>query len=94
MVATTHGCGCAEYSQHLAAHQGQLSNYVNNQLDNINKILNTNFACIDEHLKKSFHNQNLMYHTMATRHLPLEQRFASIEEQLARLGMNPLALIL
>ena len=42
------------------AHEAQLSNSVTNQLDNFTKILNINFACIDEDLKKSFYNQNLI----------------------------------
>ena len=73
------------------AHQAQLSTGVSNQLDNITKILNTNFRHIDGDLKKSFNNQNLIYNTMESRHQKSEQRFASIEAQLARLGINPQA---
>ena len=62
-----------------AAHQAQLSGSVSSQLDNITKILNTNFARIDGDLKKSFYNQNLIYNTMQSRHQTSEQRFASIE---------------
>ena len=72
-----------------ATHQAQLSSSVNSHLDNITKILNNNFARIDGDLKKSFYNQNLIYNTMESRHQKCEQRFASIEAQLARLGMNP-----
>ena len=50
------------------AHQAQLSGSVNSQLDNITKILNTNFARIDGDLKKSFYNQNLIYNITETRH--------------------------
>ena len=71
-----------------AAHQAQLSSRVSSQLYNINKIQNTNFARIDGDLKKSFYNQNLINNTMESRHQKSEQRFASIEVQLARLGMN------
>ena len=59
--------------------QAQFSSSISSQLDNITKILNSNFANIDKYLKKSFHNQNLIYNTMETRHQALEQRFASIE---------------
>ena len=74
-----------------AAHQAQLSSSVSSQLDNITTILNSNFAHIDGDLKKSFYNQNLIYNTMESRHQKSEQRFASIEAQLAKLGMNPQA---
>ena len=47
-----------------AAHQAQLPSSVSSQLDNITKILNTNFTRIDGDLKKSFYNQNLIYNTM------------------------------
>ena len=73
------------------AHQAQLSSNVSSQLDNITRILNTNFTPIDGVLKKSFYNQNLVYNTIESRHQKSEQRFASIEAQLARLGMNPQA---
>ena len=75
----------------FAAHQVQLSRSVSSQLDNITQILNTNFARIDGDLKKSFCNQNLIYNTMESCHQKSERRFASIEAQLARLGMNPQA---
>ena len=75
------------------AHQAQLSISVSSQLDNITKILTTTFACIDGDLKKSFHNQNLIYNTVESRHQKSKQRFASIEAQLARLGMNSQATI-
>ena len=71
-----------------AAHPAQLSSNVSSQLDNIPKILNTNFMPIDGELKKSFYNQNFMYNTMESRHQKSKQRFASIEAQLASLGMN------
>lgn len=58
--------------------QAQLSSSVRSQLDNITKMLNTNFNCIDEDLKTSFYNQNLIYNTMETRHLPYKQSFANI----------------
>ena len=74
-----------------AAHQAQLSSNVSNQLDNITKILRTNFIRIDGDLKKSFNNQNLIYNTMESRHQKSEERFASIEAQLARLDINPQA---
>ena len=74
-----------------AAHQAQLSSDVSSQLDNITKILNTNFTRIDRELKKSFYNQNHIYNTMESCHQKSEERFASIERQLARLGMNPQA---
>ena len=74
-----------------AAHQAQLSSSVSSQLDNITKILNTNFVRINGDLKKSFYNQNLIYNTMEFRHQKSKQRFLSIEAQLARLGMNPQA---
>ena len=70
------------------AYQAQLSSSVSSQLDNITKILNTNFVRKDEDPKKSFYNQNLIYNTMESRHQIFEQRFASIEAPLARLGMN------
>ena len=76
-----------------AAHQAQLSNNVSSQLDNITKILNTNFTGIDGDLKKSFYNQNLIYNTMESRQQKSEQRFVSIKAQLARLGMNSQATI-
>ena len=72
-----------------AAHQAQLSSSISSQLDNITKILHTNFNRIDEDLKKSFYNQNLMYNTIETYYLVSEQQFASIEAQLARLARNP-----
>ena len=74
-----------------AAHQAQLSSSVSIQLDNITKILNTNFTRIDRDLKTSFYNQNLIYNTMESRHQKSEQRFASIKAQLARVGLNPQA---
>ena len=74
-----------------AAHQAQLSSSVSSQLDNITKILNSNFAQIDGDLKKSFCNQSLIYNTVESRHQTSEQRFVSIEAQLARLGINPQA---
>ena len=74
-----------------AGYQAQLSSSVSSQLHNITKILNINFAHIDENLKKSFYNQILIYNTMKSRHQKSQQRFASIEAQLARLGMNPQA---
>ena len=74
-----------------AAHQAQLSSSVSSQLDNITEFLNTNFVHIDEDLKKSFCDQNLIYNTLESRHQKCKQRFASIEAQLARLGMNPQA---
>ena len=43
-----------------AAHQTQLSSNISSQLDNITKMLNTNFACIDGDLKNYFDNQNLI----------------------------------
>ena len=76
------------------AHQAQLSRSVSSQLDNITNILNTNFLRIDGDLKKSFYNQNLIYNTIESRLQKSEQRFASIEGQLARLGMDPQAPIL
>ena len=51
-----------------AAQQLQLSTSVTSQLDNITKILNTNFNSSEEDLKKSFYNQNLIYNTMESRH--------------------------
>ena len=64
----------------------QLSSSVSRQLDNITKVLNINFDCINQKLKKSFYNQNIMYNTMETCHLNTEQRFASVEAHLAKLG--------
>ena len=55
-----------------AAYQVQLSSSVSSQLDNIIKILNTNFTCIDGDLKKLFCNQNLIYNTMESRHQKFE----------------------
>ena len=46
------------------AHQAQLSSSVSSQLDNMIKILNTNFVGIDGDLKKSFYNQNVIYNTV------------------------------
>ena len=57
------------------------------QLDNITKILNTNFSPIDKDFKKSIYNQNHIYNKMETWHQALEQRFASIKAQLTRLEM-------
>ena len=74
-----------------ATHQVQLSSNVCCQLDNLIKIRNTHFNCIDEDLKKSFYHQNLMYNAMETSHLVSEQCLASIEAQLARPGMKPQA---
>ena len=74
-----------------AAIQARLSSSVSSQLDNFTKILNINFAGPDGDLKKSFYNWNLTYNTMESRHQKSEQRFASIEAQLARLEMNPQA---
>ena len=74
-----------------AVHRAQLSTIVSSHLHNITKILNNNLNCIDEYLKKSFNNQNLMCNTWKTRHLASEQGFASIEAQLARLRKNPQA---
>ena len=51
-----------------AAYQAQLSSSVSSHLDNISKILNTNFPCIDGDLKKSFYNQKFIYNTMKSRH--------------------------
>ena len=76
-----------------SAHQAQLSSSVSSQLDNITKILNTNFGRIDGDVKKSFYNQNLIYNTMESHHQKSKQCLASIEAQLARLGMNLEALI-
>ena len=73
------------------AHQAQVSSSVSSQLDNITEIRNTSFNGLNEDLRKSFYNQNLMQDTMETCYLASGQRFASIEEQLARLGMNPQA---
>ena len=70
------------------AQQVQLSSSVSSQLDNITKILNTIFACIDENLKKLFYNQNLIYNTIESCHQKSEPPFASIEAKLARFGMN------
>ena len=72
-----------------AAHQAQLSSSVSSQLNNITKILNTNFRRIDGDLKKSFHNQNLIYNTIESRHQESEQRLVSIDAHLARLVINP-----
>ena len=77
-----------------AAHQVQLSSSVSSQRDNITKILNTNFANIDEDLRKSFYNQNLIDNTMESRHQKSKQGFASIKAQLARLGINSQASII
>ena len=74
-----------------AARQAQLFSNISSQLDNISKILNTNLDCIDEYLTKSCYNQNLMHDMMKTCHVVLEQWFASIKAQLARLEMNPQA---
>ena len=71
-----------------AAHQAQWSSSVSSQLDNITKILNTNFTGTDKVLENLFYNQNLIYNTMESFHQKSEQRFATIEGQLARLGMN------
>ena len=71
-----------------AAYQAQLSSSVSSQLDNITKILKINFNYIDEDLKKSFYNQNLMCNMIETYYLASEQQFASMEGQLAGLGMN------
>ena len=73
------------------AHQAQLSSSFSNQLHKITKILNTNFTHIDNDLKKSFYHQNLIYYTMESHHQKSEQRFASIEARLARLGRHPQA---
>ena len=51
-----------------AAHEAQLSSSVRSQLDDITNILNSNFARIDGDLKKSFYNQNLIHHTIESRH--------------------------
>ena len=51
-----------------AGHQVQVSSSVCSQLDNITKILNTNFVGIDADLKKSFYNQNLIYNTLESCH--------------------------
>ena len=51
----------------------QLSSNLSSQLDNITKILNTNFACIDEDMKRFFCNQKLIYNTIQTRQLASEQ---------------------
>ena len=73
------------------ASQAQLSSSISRQLDNMTKILHTNFNCIDADLKKLVYNRNLIYNTIETRHLASEQLFTSIEEDLARLGMQPQA---
>ena len=72
----------------FAAHQVQWSSSISSQLDNITKILNTNFVHIDGDRKKSFCNQNFIYNTMESRNQKSKQRFASIDAQLARLEMN------
>ena len=74
-----------------SAHQAQLSSSIRSQLNNIIKILITNFTWIDGDFKKSFYNQNLIYITMESHHQKFEQPFAHIEAQLAKLGMNPQA---
>ena len=74
-----------------AAHQVQLSSSIRSQLDNITKILNSNFGRINENLKKYFYNENLIYNTIEIHHQHSKQQFASIEAQLTRLGMQPQA---
>ena len=61
------------------AHQEQLSSSVSSQLNDITKILNTNFGRIDGDLKKSFYNQNLIYNTMESYHQKSKQQFTSIK---------------
>ena len=68
--------------------QVQLSTTVSSQLHNITMILNPNLNCINKDLEESFCNQNLMYNGMETPQSESEQRFAIIEAQLARLGLN------
>ena len=54
-----------------ATQYAQLSTSVSGHLDNITKVLNTNFGCIDKDLKQSFYNQNLICNTMETCHVAL-----------------------
>ena len=60
-------------------HQAQWSSSLSSQLDNITKILNTNFASIDRDLKKSFYNHHHTYNIMQSSLQKSKQGFASIE---------------
>ena len=56
----------------------QLSSNVSSELDNIRKILNTNYNPIDKDIKKSYYNQNHTYNTVETSNLTSKQQFTSI----------------
>ena len=50
-----------------ATQHAQLVSHMSSQLYKITKILDTNFACIEEELKQSLYTQNLIYNTMESR---------------------------
>ena len=49
---------------------------------------NTNIGHIHVNHKKCFYNHNLISNPLETRYLVLDERFASIEAQVAKLGMQ------
>ena len=57
-------------------------------MDNITKILTTNFERIDEDLMKSFQNQNLICNTMESSHQESEESFIALKHNLQDLGCN------
>lgn len=71
------------------AQNAQLATGISEQLADIANLMNTGFARINEDLRKSFVNQNTLYNTMERRHRGYEQRFTQIEQQLARLQVQP-----
>jgi hypothetical protein len=71
------------------AQNTQLATGISQQLADIANIMNTGFGKINEDLRRSFVNQNTLYNTMERRHQEYEQRFTRMEEQLARLQVQP-----
>ena len=67
----------------------QLAQDISTQLARLTNTVQAGFARIDEDLRKSFRNQNLLNETINQRHQAYERRFAGIEAQLARFQIQP-----
>src|SRR5205807_1386025 len=68
-----------------ASQNGQLSTSMSNQLQHIQDLLRAGFAQVNADLRRSFHNHRIA----EEHHQAYDQRFAAIEQQLTRLGVQP-----
>src|SRR5437868_6526956 len=71
-----------------ASETAHLSTSVSQQLTQIQNLVTAGFAQVNKDLRKSFHNQNVMYRLAEDRHQEYNELFQRMEKQLAALGVQ------